>query len=123
MTAALSLKALAERVLARVAKVEHRGGTHPEQTPEGRNKKLDPCSTPPARNSGALPIESSPAIASFQRRLAGARDWVDLHLVLTDAEMAYVNGELAGVDVDSVAWEAAAYSHRLPPEAYRVGTD
>ena len=50
----------------------------------------------------------------YGNRIQRARDWQDLYTVLADAQVAFVNGDVAGEDVERLARDANARSHSLP---------
>jgi hypothetical protein len=50
----------------------------------------------------------------FAERIRRANDWQDLHAVLTDAQVAFVTGDVVGEDVERLASEADVRSHSLP---------
>jgi hypothetical protein len=53
----------------------------------------------------------------FYSRIQRADDWSELYVILTDADFAYVNGEITGDDVDCLCEMARHASRHLPDRA------
>jgi hypothetical protein len=65
-------------------------------------------------------LENPPTQDAWRRRLHAARDWSGLFLVINDAQEAFVDGTLGGLEVEDIGREANVLSQSLPehtPEA------
>ena len=62
----------------------------------------------------ALQSVPTPNSDTYRLRITGARSWGDLYAILSDAEVAYADGELSGEEVEELASVCAREAHTLP---------
>ena len=112
MNQRLSLKALAEAVLARKGEPERESGTAWNTAQCDTNT---PSCSPVSEARGR--VGERGAYEALRKRISKANHWVELHEIISDAECAFVAGQLTSQDVDGLALECAQEAHTLPKHA------
>lgn len=111
--------ALLARVRAESGELEAEGGQikwrAPNQLPEDlieslRDRKAELLS----HLRDVASSQPADALTQLHGRLRCARDWRDLLAVLSDADMAYVRGDVTGDDIDRLCDLARQESQNLP---------
>lgn len=117
-----SLKALASVVLLRAsdAEVPHEMSKRTSEQSNGTVQGIAMRSGVPGSGRGTVEQGLNPTTNRniytqiYRSRIRRARDRQDLYTILTDAQVAFVNGDVTGADVERLARDAITRSHSLP---------